>query len=383
MLSRRQALQSAVLGLSSRKVDQVSGFSNAVIGGMQKLIRAAIQSPDYKSGVSGWTVNKDGSAEFNDVSMRGTVVVGEPPDVQIVLQSLAGEGIITLDWNNPNFLSGFITGINSGAGNAQITDLQIVGGRTSADSTSVARIDIESGSPDGSKETNMTLAVIGDTTLGEMVLTDDTLSMIVNAIVMQCLSMGLSGNSIAMNFTFSVNITTPEVLITGKLHVTSDTHIDGTLTVADNLDAGTATVGNYYEEVDLSAENIPSGVANFTTLTNLAAVELIGTSAFNLATGAWTCPEDGVYTFCIGVVYAAWVSNSVSRVQFANSTSGTMADSLSGPNANAGSHTATIRRFVKSGEVVSFGAGQNTGATQTINAASNQSFISVTREING
>lgn len=49
-------------------------FSNPVVGGGGKLIRQAIASPDYEAGVRGWTINKDGSAEFNDITVRGDVV---------------------------------------------------------------------------------------------------------------------------------------------------------------------------------------------------------------------------------------------------------------------------------------------------------------------
>jgi hypothetical protein len=50
-------------------------FGSPVVGGTT-LIRAAIHSPDFVAGVSGWTINRDGSAEFNDVVIRGTVVAG-------------------------------------------------------------------------------------------------------------------------------------------------------------------------------------------------------------------------------------------------------------------------------------------------------------------
>lgn len=36
------------------------------------LVRPALQSPDYNPGVAGWTVNIDGSAEFNNLVLRGT-----------------------------------------------------------------------------------------------------------------------------------------------------------------------------------------------------------------------------------------------------------------------------------------------------------------------
>ena len=33
----------------------------------------AIQSPNYVAGSAGWTINADGSAEFNDVTIRGSI----------------------------------------------------------------------------------------------------------------------------------------------------------------------------------------------------------------------------------------------------------------------------------------------------------------------
>lgn len=47
-------------------------FANTVLGGASTLIRRAIKSPNFATGVSGWTINKDGSAEFNSLTIRGT-----------------------------------------------------------------------------------------------------------------------------------------------------------------------------------------------------------------------------------------------------------------------------------------------------------------------
>jgi hypothetical protein len=46
-------------------------FNNPVVGGTT-LIRAAIQSPNFVTGVSGWSIDKDGDAEFNSLDVRGT-----------------------------------------------------------------------------------------------------------------------------------------------------------------------------------------------------------------------------------------------------------------------------------------------------------------------
>jgi hypothetical protein len=47
------------------------GFNNPIIGGGGALVYPSIHSPDYVPNVSGWAINKDGSAEFNDVIILG------------------------------------------------------------------------------------------------------------------------------------------------------------------------------------------------------------------------------------------------------------------------------------------------------------------------
>jgi hypothetical protein len=55
---------------SSGKADMT--FRNSILGGTA-LIRSAIKSPDFVTGVKGWTIRKDGTAEFNGVVVRGTL----------------------------------------------------------------------------------------------------------------------------------------------------------------------------------------------------------------------------------------------------------------------------------------------------------------------
>lgn len=51
-------------------------FQDDVAAGVV-LVRPAIQSPDYDPGVAGWAVKIDGSAEFNDLTVRGTFLGSE------------------------------------------------------------------------------------------------------------------------------------------------------------------------------------------------------------------------------------------------------------------------------------------------------------------
>lgn len=54
-------------------------FQNAVVGGGGELVRDAIHSRNYVPGVSGWTINRDGFAEFAGVTIRGDLFIGSPP----------------------------------------------------------------------------------------------------------------------------------------------------------------------------------------------------------------------------------------------------------------------------------------------------------------
>lgn len=54
------------------------GFSNSVVGGLT-LVRPAIRSPNFVTGATGWTINADGSAEFNNAVIRGDLVAGGVP----------------------------------------------------------------------------------------------------------------------------------------------------------------------------------------------------------------------------------------------------------------------------------------------------------------
>jgi len=79
-------------------------FSNPVVGGENgELVRRSIQSPDYVPGVSGWSINRDGSAEFNNVTIRldlttGSIVVGPDTGPQVVIRTTTA-GLIEFPTN--------------------------------------------------------------------------------------------------------------------------------------------------------------------------------------------------------------------------------------------------------------------------------------------
>lgn len=54
----------------------MGGFGNPIIGGGGSLVYPSIHSPNFQTGVMGWTINKDGSAEFSSAIIRGAIVSG-------------------------------------------------------------------------------------------------------------------------------------------------------------------------------------------------------------------------------------------------------------------------------------------------------------------
>ena len=84
------------------------------------LVRPAIKSPNYVAGVSGWSINRDGSAEFNNITARGNVVVQSGNNyIKIVV---SGTPIIFF---NPDTTLYFDGDIVANAVNATSADLGI------------------------------------------------------------------------------------------------------------------------------------------------------------------------------------------------------------------------------------------------------------------
>lgn len=59
-------------------------FSNGIVGGSDELVRNGIQSRGYVAGVTGWRINRAGDAEFNDVTIRGSLVASDGTDSVVI-----------------------------------------------------------------------------------------------------------------------------------------------------------------------------------------------------------------------------------------------------------------------------------------------------------
>lgn len=50
----------------------MAGWGQDIAGGNGDLVVTSIQSPNFETGETGWQAAKDGSAEFNNLNIRGT-----------------------------------------------------------------------------------------------------------------------------------------------------------------------------------------------------------------------------------------------------------------------------------------------------------------------
>jgi len=78
----------------------MTGFRNPIVAGFD-LVRNLIKSPNFVTGVSGWIIRKDGSSEFGESLIRGTIVSGD----------LAGSHIIIDPGVAVGFNSGFLEAV--------------------------------------------------------------------------------------------------------------------------------------------------------------------------------------------------------------------------------------------------------------------------------
>ena len=80
-------------------------FQDELAGGIV-LIRPALQSPDYVAGASGWSIKVDGSAEFNNITIRGSgtadpLVVGPAGMPQVIVRTTPTNGLVVFPTNRP------------------------------------------------------------------------------------------------------------------------------------------------------------------------------------------------------------------------------------------------------------------------------------------
>lgn len=75
----------------------MTGFSDPILTGDGSLIREVAKSPNYAAGTAGWSINANGSAEFNNVTVRGPVQVIGSDGSYVYVQTSGGTAEIVLE----------------------------------------------------------------------------------------------------------------------------------------------------------------------------------------------------------------------------------------------------------------------------------------------
>lgn len=128
-------------------------FSNPILGG-ETLIRNSIQSEDYVAGISGWAIFRNGSAEFNDGTFRGDVLVRDVNGAYVWIRNAQG-GYILFNPANltpPDSVAAGFVGVSALGGASGRAQMQI---QTPSFDNGVTTyigptIELNTSSPDGS-----------------------------------------------------------------------------------------------------------------------------------------------------------------------------------------------------------------------------------------
>lgn len=76
----------------------MSGFTDPILAGDGSLIRPAAKSPDYTPGSLGWSINRDGTVEFNSGTFRGTISAATI--IASILETATSGARIVIDTSN-------------------------------------------------------------------------------------------------------------------------------------------------------------------------------------------------------------------------------------------------------------------------------------------
>lgn len=272
----------------------MAGFSDPIVGGIGNLIRQYIRSPNFVTGVSGWTINKDGSAEFNNLIIRGT----------IELAPIAGGTAGSIWWNDSRITHGLVyMDLNEVLHMASGFNVGKFGGRVSVSPDQGAGVGDGSNyvllDTPGSLRANMVAILLAD----QFSISDNS---------------GLGHPKIQLAGASGLGDTTQIILAGAGLTVFGGVVVDlganpvtldpgGVLTLASGSQwkLGAGSQGKYYhEEYTTASLAIPNSAVTLVLYAGGASSHLQtdyngGASSFAPSGGAltFTAPEDGIYTF--------------------------------------------------------------------------------------
>lgn len=106
-------------------------FGNPIVGGQGALVRVQIKSPNYVLNTTGWMIAKDGSAEFNNVVVRGELFVRDADGSYVRIYDDAGNAAVILlnpaDLPGKTITPGELSTVSDTSGFTDSTDLVLKG----------------------------------------------------------------------------------------------------------------------------------------------------------------------------------------------------------------------------------------------------------------
>jgi len=343
----------------------MSGFSNAVVGGIGKLVRKWIQSPDYVPETSGWTVNQDGTVEFNDGVFRGTIEASN-----IVLIGASGEILV---YSGPPAAGNLILAVSGAAGTDSFGNVYAKGLTIAAISAAdpyhsaiqfynpnygvnqaiIKNLDA-SGVPNGLGY----FEIIGPSPDGQKPA-EASLSW----------QTAPSGHSELDLFADTIQIAPPTPSANPQVIMGIPIRI------------GSGLPGGYhYEEWDISPNSdlaVPDNTVT-TIKTKVSLTKLLSDygAKFVASTGVFTCPIDGIYKINYMVALSAWVAGSrfLMRLTVNNIVMGVLDNS---PPSPVGQVSTEV--FLSTGDTVQFLIYQHEGSSVNITNTGTRSFLTIRR----
>lgn len=316
------------------------GFSDPIVGGIGTLIRQYIQSPDFIHAVSGWSINEDGSAEFNNIFARGdidatsiTVPAGaDSPNPRIVIDNTgitayaAGDQVVfRVDIPSPLLAFKILEALSISTVRANASDLGSV-------------IDFE---------TPGVLSIVP----AEDVATFGG----PQAVTWLFDNGGLTGTGQNLDA-----VTNPDLFKFG------------------NGFTGGAYNGEWSTQTSAGGQSIVT--ATLTKLINLVTLDSHSDygNGMTLASGVWTCPVSGPYIITQNVQYTSWVANSRALLRIVDNVTGEIYGNKDALNSGTtGNDTLTIKKLFTKNDQLIFDVLQVTGANRVVDAT--QSYVSISR----
>lgn len=339
-------------------------FDDPIIGGGGDLIRDSIHSPNYQAGLLGWAINKDGSAEFNSVTIRGNLFIGTNGQGVFVYRGAPAAGTLMFSiapiggqdaWGN-----WYASGVEFYNAGSSFDGILFKANSLDHSTWADAQIRLDS---------NENLVITGPVPAGGATVGASVLLSDVDGSVQIKPASGAGG--------------APSV--GSKLLLSTDLTDKG-------IQFGNGPTGKYYyERVILdTTQPISSGVV---TLLNGMSLVPLGyndyTSAWDLVNGVWTCPDPGVYEIDYKNWYSSgWVGGSRMQMRvLLNSAIVTTAATIglqdfTPTTPGVAGESVNITRELSKGDSLRFTSFQATGATQTLNpGALNHNYVAIKRQL--